>query len=86
MVDKKLNRRDFLKVSALTLGGVALASCAPQAAPTQAPTAAAAQPPQRRPPLRKLQFPTGSSGTSTGGPYRCSNPPCWNISNQMTSI
>jgi len=44
MVDKKLNRRDFLKVSALALGGVALASCAPQAAPTQAPTAAAAQP------------------------------------------
>jgi len=33
MLNKKLNRRDFLKLSALTAGAAALAACAPAAKP-----------------------------------------------------
>lgn len=39
---KRLSRRDFLRLAALTTGGAALAACTPQA--TAQPTAAAAQP------------------------------------------
>ena len=41
-MEKRLSRRDFLRMAALTTGGVALAACAPQA-PAQ-PTAAAGAP------------------------------------------
>lgn len=44
-MQKKMNRRDFLKASATSLGAVLLASCAPKAAETAAaPTVAAAAP------------------------------------------
>jgi len=36
---EKISRRDFLRWGALAMGGVALASCAPQATPTTAPAA-----------------------------------------------
>jgi len=36
---ERISRRDFLRWGALAMGGVALASCAPQAAPTAAPAA-----------------------------------------------
>jgi maltose-binding protein MalE len=42
MTDKKLSRRDFLRVSALAAGGIALASCAPAAATTANATEAPA--------------------------------------------
>jgi peptide/nickel transport system substrate-binding protein len=38
-LDRKLNRRDFLRVSALAAAGVAVAACAKTAEPTQAPEA-----------------------------------------------
>jgi peptide/nickel transport system substrate-binding protein len=47
-MNKKINRRDFLRLSAMTVGGMALAACAPEAtqAPVQeAPVAEATQPP-----------------------------------------
>jgi len=42
--ERKLNRRDFLKASALTVLGSALAACAQPAAPTAKPAAATAAP------------------------------------------
>ncbi len=38
-MNKKINRRDFLRVSAMTVGGVVLAACAPSVATTVAPAA-----------------------------------------------
>ena len=42
MASKQLSRREFLRLSALTAAGAALASCAPQ--PTTAPPAEQVQP------------------------------------------
>ena len=44
MTDRNLTRRDFLKVSVLTIGGAALASCIPQTATTESPAPTAAIP------------------------------------------
>jgi len=41
MDSKKLNRRDFLRLSALAAAGLTLAACAPQATATQAPATSA---------------------------------------------
>jgi ABC-type glycerol-3-phosphate transport system substrate-binding protein len=47
MREKKLSRRDFLRVSALTAAGAALAACAPA---TPAPTEKPAEPAEEQPP------------------------------------
>jgi ABC-type glycerol-3-phosphate transport system substrate-binding protein len=49
MDEKRLSRRDFLRVSALTAAGLALAGCAPAA--TEAPTEAPAEAPTEAPPV-----------------------------------
>lgn len=43
-MERRLSRRDFLRMSALTAAGTALAACAPAAPPTEAPTEATATP------------------------------------------
>ena len=45
MQKRKINRRDFLKLSATVLAGAAITSCAPSVTPTAPPAPAATQPP-----------------------------------------
>ena len=49
MEKKRLSRRDFLRMSAITAAGVALASCAPRAAPEEETTPEAEQAPTDTP-------------------------------------
>ncbi len=41
-MQKKISRREFIRLAGLTAAGTALAACAPTAAPTEAPAAPAA--------------------------------------------
>jgi ABC-type glycerol-3-phosphate transport system substrate-binding protein len=82
MEEKRLSRRDFLRVSAVTAAGVTLASCAPTAAPqpTEAPAAAApTQPPAPTspPPAAAAVTLDAMSLAEYEGPYR----EIWNVFN-----
>ncbi|MCL5995242.1 MAG: extracellular solute-binding protein [Chloroflexi bacterium] len=71
MKTPKLSRRSFLKTSALTMAGVALASCAapvpPAAAPTTAPAATAEQKAESKPTPTVIPTPAGFSTTGDKG-------------------
>ena len=49
MAKKQMSRREFLRLSAMTAAGLALARCAPAATPTAAPTTAATSAPAASP-------------------------------------
>jgi hypothetical protein len=53
---KKLNRRDFLRMSALTAAGAALAGCGPKTAPTETPV-------QPEPTVAPVEQPAPAEGT-----------------------
>jgi len=82
-MEKRLSRRDFLRMSALTAAGAALAACGPAATPTVAPTTPPGEPtkapleatPTTAPPPAKEVTLDAMSLAEYEGPYR----EIWNV-------
>lgn len=74
MEEKRLSRRDFLRMSALTAAGAALAACAPAAPPVATPKPEEATPTTAAPPAEEVTLDCMSLAEYEG-PYR----EIWNV-------